>query len=54
MTWEEWQKSRSAKREALRKYGCEAPSRRKTSFNTSEAFMRQEFGGRRVPVLAKT
>ena len=52
MTWSEWQSSREAKRAALRKHGCEAPSRRSVSFNTSEAFMREAFGGGRVPAWA--
>ena len=51
MTWEEWRKSRPAKRETLRKYGCEAPSRRSASLNTSERFMKKHFGGGRIPAL---
>ena len=51
MTWEEWQRSREEKRAVMRKYGCDAPSRRKTSYNTSERFMLREFDGERVPNL---
>lgn len=53
MTWAEWQASREAKRAVLRKYGVDAPSRRTVSYNTSERFMRQEFGGGRIPAWAK-
>lgn len=49
MTWQEWLDSREAKREVLRKYGVDAPSRRTTSFNTSERFMVKAFGGKRIP-----
>lgn len=49
MTWSEWQAWRDSRRAALRKHGCEAPSRRQTSFNTSERFMRAAFGGERIP-----
>lgn len=53
VTWEEWKASREAKREALRRRGLDAPSRRETSFNTSEKVMRKAFGGRRVPAWAE-
>lgn len=53
MTWQEWMDSREAKRAALRKYGVEAASRRRTSFNSAERFMRQAFGGERIPVFAQ-
>ena len=49
MTWEEWRSSREARRAALKKHGCDAPSRRTVSFNTSERFMRDTFGGERAP-----
>ena len=52
MTWEDWKASRAKKREALRKYGLESPSRRSVSFASSERIMRQAFGGRRIPVWA--
>lgn len=51
MTWVEWQKWRESRRATLHKYGCEAPSRRQTSFNTSERFMRAAFGGGRIPLV---
>ena len=51
MTWEEWLKSREVKRKTLRKYGCGAPSRRSTSLNTSERFMKKYFGGSRIPAV---
>ena len=53
MTWEEWKASRPAKREVLRRYGVDAPSRRKVSFNSSERYMVKAFGGRRVPAWAE-
>lgn len=53
MKWEEWRLSRAAKRDALRRAGLDAPSRRKTSFNASERRMRQAFGGLRVPAWAE-
>lgn len=52
-TWEEWLASREAKRETLRRFGCDAPSRRETSFNTSERHMRETFGGGRIPKWAE-
>lgn len=53
MTWEEWKTSRERKREVLRRYGVDAPSRRKTSFNTAERHMVKAFGGSRIPTWAK-
>ena len=53
ITWQEWLDSRETKRAALRKYGVDAPSRRRTSFNSSERFMRQAFGGARIPQFAQ-
>lgn len=53
MTWREWQESRETKRAALRKHGVDAPSRRSVSFNSSERFMRQAFGGERIPGFAR-
>ena len=53
MTWEEWKTSRERKREVLRRYGVDAPSRRKTSFNTSERHMVKAFGGSRIPSWAE-
>ena len=52
MTWEEWKAAREGKRAVLRKYGVDAPSRRSTSFDSSERFMRREFGGARIPAFA--
>lgn len=49
MTWQEWLDSREARRAALRRFGVDAPSRRSGSFNSSERFMRREFGGARIP-----
>lgn len=51
--WEDWLSSLERKRAILKKYGVDAPSRRKTSFNTSERFMRMAFGGARVPAFAQ-
>ena len=47
--WEEWLRSREAKREALRRAGLDAPSRRSTSHGTADARLRRAFGGRRAP-----
>ncbi|MCR5751710.1 MAG: hypothetical protein K6G91_07100 [Kiritimatiellae bacterium] len=52
LSWEDWLASREARRAVLKKCGLDAPSRRKSSYNTSERFMRASFGGRRVPVWA--
>ena len=52
MKWEEWLRSREAKRETLRRVGLDAPSRRKTSHSSSERRMRQAFGGLRAPAPA--
>lgn len=52
MKWEEWLLSRADKRETLRQAGLDAPSRRKTSYSSSERRMRQAFGGERVPLCA--
>ena len=53
MTWDELLASIPEKRAILKKYGLDAPSRRKVSFNTSERFMREAFGGGRIPQWAK-
>ena len=47
LTWEEWQAGRAAKREALRRLGLDAPSRRSAS--TADRRLRAAFGGKRVP-----
>lgn len=52
MTWEEWKSSREAKREVLRKYGVDAPSRKRVSYNWSERHMRKAFNGSRIPEFA--
>jgi len=49
MTWEEWKASRAAKRDALRAAGVDAPSRRTTSYSTSDRRLRKAFGGARAP-----
>ena len=49
LTWEEWKASRAAKREALRRLGLDAPSRRSES--TSDRRLRKAFGGERAPVF---
>ena len=51
--WNEWLASREAKRELLRRLGLDAPSRRKTSYGTSDLRMRSAFGGRRIPAWAE-
>lgn len=53
ITWNELLISIPKKRAVLKKYGLDAPSRRQVSFNTSERFMRQAFGGGRIPKWAK-
>lgn len=53
MSWQEWLDSRDARREALRRYGVDAPSRRSTSFNAAERHMRRAFGGARIPAFAQ-
>ena len=50
--WDEWLASRAKNRENLKRRGLDAPSRRKTSYNTSERFMRASFGGGRIPEWA--
>ena len=52
MAWGDWLASRAAKREALRRHGLDAPSRRNTSWSTSERRMRNAFGGARIPQFA--
>lgn len=47
--WEEWRASREVKREALRRAGLDAPSRRKSPVGTSDLRLRRAFGGSRVP-----
>ncbi len=36
LPWEEWQASRAKKRELLKRLGLDAPSRRETSYSTSD------------------
>ena len=49
--WEDWQATRARKRELLRRYGVDAPSRRSTAFGSSELRLRAAFGGARVPAF---
>ena len=49
ISWEEWKASRQAKRDVLRKFGLDAPSRRKTSHTTGDRRLRAAFGGERGP-----
>ena len=49
LTWDEWKAARAAKREALRRLGLDAPSRRSES--TSDRRLRAAFGGERVPAF---
>ena len=51
--WGDWRASREMKREALRRAGLDAPSRRKTSVGTSDLRLRRAFGGGRVPNWAE-
>ena len=53
ISWEAWKTSREAKREALRRAGLAAPSRRTKSFGSSDARLRKAFAGRRVPDWAE-
>ena len=53
MTWAEWQEWRESRRAALRKYGCEASSRRAVSYDTAERLRLEVFGGRRIPAWAE-
>ena len=46
-TWEEWKAGREARREALRKLGLDAPSRR--SVSSSDKHLHKAFGGKRAP-----
>lgn len=50
LTWEEWKAARAAKREALRRLGLDAPSRRSES--TSDRRLRLAFEGERAPNFA--
>ena len=47
ITWEEWKAGREAKREALRRRGLAAPSRRSAS--SSDQRLRKAFRGERIP-----
>ncbi len=47
--WEDWRASRAKKREALRRAGLDAPSRRKKAVGTSDLRLRRAFGGERAP-----
>ena len=49
LTWDEWKAARAAKREALRRLGLDAPSRRRES--TSDRRLRAAFGGERAPTF---
>ena len=49
LTWDEWKAARAAKREALRRLGLDAPSRRRES--TSDRRLRAAFDGERVPTF---
>ena len=49
LTWDEWNAVRAAKREALRRLGLDAPSRRRES--TSDRRLRAAFGGERAPTF---
>ena len=49
LTWDEWKAARAAKREALRRLGLDAPSRRSES--TSDRHLRAAFGGKRAPIF---
>ena len=51
--WEEWRASREMKREALRRAGLDAPSRRKSPVGTSDLRLRRAFGDCRVPNWAE-
>lgn len=51
--WEEWKASRAKKREALRRAGLEACSRRKNPVGTADLRLRRAFGGSRVPSWAE-
>ena len=53
MTWQEWQEYRRGRRDAMRLFGTDAPSRRSTSFNAAERHMRRAFGGARIPAFAQ-
>lgn len=53
MSWEEWKASRAKKRELLKRLGLDAPSRRETSYSTSDKRLRRAFGGARAPSFAK-
>ena len=49
LTWDEWKAARAAKREALRRLGLDAPSRRSES--TSDRRLSAAFGGKRAPTF---
>ena len=49
LTWDEGKATRAAKREALRRLGLDAPSRRRES--TSDRRLRAAFGGERAPTF---
>ena len=49
LTWDEWKAARAAKREALRRLGLDAPSRRSES--TSDRRLRAAFDGERAPTF---
>lgn len=52
VSWEEWLASRAKKRELLKRAGLDAPSRRETSYSTSDVRLRRAFGGARAPSFA--
>ena len=51
LTWEEWMASRAAKREALKKLGLDAPSRRLSAIGGADRRLRAAFGGERAPTF---
>ena len=51
LTWEEWMASRAAKREALKKLGLDAPSRRLSAIGSADRRLRAAFGGKRAPTF---
>ena len=49
ISWNDWLASRPAKRTLLKRYGLDAPSRRRTDYGKSGFRLRRAFGGKRVP-----
>lgn len=50
ITWEEWKAGREAKRDTLRRYGLDSPSRRSSS--ASDKRLLKAFGGKRAPDIS--